>query len=155
MSNPEIISELSDIWKAKGMHLSRIPNPDNIGMFWTPQTLSSVFLPAGSSTRKVLWYGNYCGPGTSSTNNPVDALDCMCKAHDFYFDNEQSDQALQQSVRLLKNRGLIQSNSAQKYVQKINSNGFCIASRLWRSKILVSLLVFITMLSALLIVTLL
>lgn len=99
-----------------------------------PADVAQINVPAKSTVNNLIFYGNYCGPGTPNNPSPVpiDCLDFCCMLHDTYFDYPTVDNCLSESVKFLQSKGLIQNSSLLPYVNAIESPLLDIGSTSWK-----------------------
>lgn len=97
------------------------------------EELIPLQVPAVGETRWLIYYGNFGGPASKNMGTPIDCLDLMCKFHDASFNSgNASDIALKDSTDYLKSVGMIQSEPAQSYSERINTIWFSVGCWMWR-----------------------
>lgn len=97
------------------------------------EELIPLQVPALNKTRWLIYYGNFGGPASKNSGSPIDCLDLMCKFHDASFNTgNASDIALKESCDYLKSVGMIKSDSAKVYSERINTIWFSVGCWMWR-----------------------
>lgn len=90
-----------------------------------------------NGTPILLWYGQYCGPGTNhgqQNPEPVDSLDLLCKFHDTYYGDDNADDALMSSVQYLLENSMLENTKVNGYGHAIDSQAFYAASAMWKNR---------------------
>jgi hypothetical protein len=137
-NNSVMLNDIIKIWKDNDIDIqsdARIKKED----------LETVSIKVSGSTRGMMWYGNYCGPGTGQegVKIPLDALDFSCKLHDTYYGHKHSDKALAQTADYLIKHDRFENEKAKHYAKMMNSPFFFGGSFCWKNILNITLIILI------------